>query len=69
MTIGLDQVGRLMRGAQLAKRPECIVCRHPIHGDEPSMTVRGSVEVHRRCATYRMRQVDSGTGRAGYPPR
>jgi hypothetical protein len=69
MTVVLDQVGRLLRGAQLTERPRCIVCRCPIHDDERSMTVRGSVQVHRRCATYRMRQVDSGVRRVGYPPR
>lgn len=69
MTIVLDQVGRLLRGDHAGGRPSCIVCRRPIRDDERSMTVRGSVQVHQRCATYRMRQVDSSAGRAGYPPR
>ena len=69
MTIMLDQVGRLLRGERSAHAAGCVVCRRPIRRDEHSMTVRGSVQAHQRCATYRMRQVNGGVRRAGYPPR
>lgn len=69
MTIMLDQVSRMLRAAHAADRPSCIVCRQPIRDGERRMTVRGAVQVHHRCATYRMRQIDSGPGRVGYPPR
>ena len=69
MTIVLDRIGRLLRREQFGQRAGCIVCRRPIRHDERRMTVRGSVQVHQRCATYRMRQVNSGHGRIGYPPR
>lgn len=69
MTIVLDQMGRLLAPYRSASDSTCIVCKRPIRADERSMTVRGSVQVHQRCATYRMRQVDAGAGRLGYPPR
>ena len=69
MTIVLDQVGRILGANRSADRSTCIICKRPIRPEERSMTVRGSVQVHQRCATYRMRQVDAGGARLGYPPR
>jgi hypothetical protein len=69
MTIVLDQMGRILGARRSAGHSNCIVCKRPIRAQEPRMTVRGSVQVHQGCATYRMRQVDAGGGRIGYPPR
>lgn len=69
MTIVLDQVSRYLRSARLGDSPSCIVCRRPIRDGERRMTVRGAVQVHQRCATYRMRHVDTRVARVGYPPR
>jgi hypothetical protein len=69
MAIMLDQVSRMLRVSRPSDRASCIVCRRPIGDGERRMTVRGSVQVHHRCATYRMRQIDSGVRRVGYPPR
>jgi hypothetical protein len=32
------------------------VCQKDIRTGDDWMTIRGSLQVHRRCATYRMRQ-------------
>jgi hypothetical protein len=34
----------------------CAVCQKDIAAGDASITIRGNVHVHRRCATYRMRQ-------------
>ena len=69
MTNVIERVERLLAASRSTDAAACIVCRRPIHARDRRMTVRGTVQVHRRCATYRMRQVDAGAGRAGYPPR
>jgi len=69
MTIVLDQVERLLAASRSTDHPACIVCKRPIRAGDRHMTVRGTVQVHQRCATYRMRQVDAGAARVGYPPR
>jgi hypothetical protein len=69
MAIVRDQLSRLLRRESLEPHTECIVCRRPIKSRDRRMTVRGSVQVHQGCATYRMRQVTSDAGRAGHPPR
>ncbi|MGI8804576.1 MAG: hypothetical protein ACR2IN_02570 [Thermoleophilaceae bacterium] len=69
MTNVLDRVERLLAASRSTDVPACIVCRRPIRAGDRRMTVRGTVQVHQLCATYRMRQVDAGATRAGYPPR
>jgi hypothetical protein len=62
-----ERVGRLL-GSYRA-RGSCLVCRGEIRAGEERLRLRGGLEVHRRCATYRMRQTRTGVGRLGYPPR
>ncbi len=69
MTNVLDRVERLLAASRSTDAPACIVCKRPIRAGDRHMTVRGTVQVHQRCATYRMRQVGPGAARAGYPPR
>jgi hypothetical protein len=56
MTV-LDRVERMLAASRAPESPPCIVCKQPIRAGEPRMTVRGTLSVHQRCATYRMRQV------------
>jgi hypothetical protein len=63
-----ERVGRLL-GSYRAARGGCVVCRGEIRAGEERLHLRGGLEVHRRCATYRMRQTRTGVGRLGYPPR
>lgn len=69
MTNVIDRVERLLAASRSTDVPACIVCKQAIRADDRHMTVRGTVMVHQRCATYRMRQVGAGAARAGYPPR
>jgi hypothetical protein len=55
MTV-IDRVERMLAASRTPDAP-CIVCKRPIRAGEPRMTVRGTLSVHQRCATYRMRQV------------
>lgn len=69
MTLVLDQLGRLLGIPRRDGPSRCMVCNRPIQAGQRSMTIRGSVEVHQGCATYRMRRADAAPRRLGYPPR
>lgn len=60
----LSPIRRLMRPG--SSRP-CFVCRQPIHPSEERVRLRDEVVVHRRCATYRMRNRQSPPSRLGFP--
>jgi hypothetical protein len=61
--LGLEPVRRLMgRGATTT----CFVCRTPILPSEERLRLRGDTLVHRRCATYRMRNRHSSGSRLGF---
>jgi hypothetical protein len=45
----------------------CFVCQAPILPSEARMRLRGDTEVHRRCATYRVRNGGSSGSRLGFP--
>ena len=45
----------------------CFVCRKPILASEERMRLRGDTVVHRRCATYRIRNRGSSGSRIGFP--
>ena len=68
MTELTERVGRLL-GSYRAGRGSCLVCRGEIRAGEERLRLHRGLEVHRRCATYRMRQTRTGVGRLGYPPR
>jgi hypothetical protein len=47
----------------------CIACGKRISGREQAVRLRGTVRVHRRCATYQLRRRRYGPERLGFPPR
>jgi hypothetical protein len=61
----VERVSRMLG----ASRRRCLVCHGDIRSGEERLRLRGGIEVHRRCATYRMRQTRTGVRRLGYPPR
>ena len=61
---GLTPVRRLMRTWPGAT---CFACRGPILPSEERLRLRGDTFVHRRCATYRMRNRSSSGSRLGFP--
>ena len=61
---GLAPVLRLMRRGPLST---CFVCHKPILPSEEGMRLRGDTIVHRRCATYRIRNRGSSGSRLGFP--
>jgi hypothetical protein len=61
---GLAPVRRLMSRGPLAT---CFVCQRPILPSEERMRLRGDTVVHRRCATYRIRNRSSSGSRLGFP--
>jgi hypothetical protein len=57
MQTPLGLIARLARPARPAPAiGRCPVCKKDIRSGDDWMTIRGNVHVHRRCATYRMRQ-------------
>jgi hypothetical protein len=61
--LGLAPVRRLM-GSGAATT--CFVCRRPILPSEERLRLRGDTMVHRRCATYRIRNHSSSGSRLGF---
>jgi hypothetical protein len=47
----------------------CIACGKRISGSDEAVRLRGSVCVHRCCATYQLRRRRYGAERLGFPPR
>jgi hypothetical protein len=64
----IDHVRRLLLPPPRPVR-RCLVCHGRISDRDRQLRLRGNAFVHQHCATYRMRQVESGAGRLGYPPR
>jgi hypothetical protein len=60
---GLAPVRRLMARGPLST---CFVCQRPILPPEQRIRLRGETVVHRRCATYRIRN-RRPSGRLGFP--
>jgi len=67
MTPLVDRVRRLLTQSR-AGVPTCLVCGDVIRDSDRRVRVRGETYVHRRCATYRMRQTRAGSDRLGHPP-
>ena len=63
LDLGLAPVRRLMGGGAVTT---CFVCHEPILPSEERLRLRGDTVVHRRCATYRVRNGRSGS-RLGFP--
>jgi hypothetical protein len=63
--MGLGPIRRMMRPAS---QGSCFICRGRIDAGEERLRLRGDTVVHRRCATYRLRNrpMDS---RLGFPGR
>jgi hypothetical protein len=53
-------LGLLTRFARPARRAlaigRCPVCREEVRRQQPALTLRGGIHVHRECASYRIRQ-------------
>jgi len=60
----LAPVRRLMGRGHFSK---CFVCGEPILPSDERMRLRGDTVVHRRCATYRVRNRGASTSRVGFP--
>ena len=60
---GLAAVRRLMKRGPLTT---CFVCQGAILPSEERMRLHGDTVVHRRCATYRIRN-RRPSGRLGFP--
>ena len=60
----LAPVRRLMRRGPVST---CFVCRKPILPSDERMRLRGDTIVHRRCATYRIRNRTTEASRLGFP--
>jgi hypothetical protein len=61
--LGLAPVRRLM-GQGVATT--CFVCQRPILPSDERLRLRGDTVVHRRCATYRVRNRHSSGSRLGF---
>jgi hypothetical protein len=61
---GLTPVRRLMGRGPIST---CFVCHGPILPSEERMRLRGDTVVHRRCATYRIRNRAPSRSRLGFP--
>lgn len=64
VSAGLERVRRLLHGGSTQT---CFVCRRPIVPSDERLKLRGDTVVHRRCATYRLRNRRSSDSRLGYP--
>jgi hypothetical protein len=67
MTFPTVKLTRAVRAAGRTDDPVCLLCRKDVRRDEQRLRLRGETYVHRRCATYRMRNVRSGRSRVGFP--
>ena len=61
--LGLGPVRRLMGGGAATT---CFVCHRPVLPSEERLRLRGDTVVHRRCATYRIRNRSSSGSRIGF---
>jgi hypothetical protein len=65
LDVGLGPIRRMMRPTSVGP---CFICRRPIHRSEDRLRLRGDTLVHRRCATYRLRNRPTDS-RLGFPGR
>ena len=47
--------------------PVCPLCQKDLREGEERLRLRGATFVHRRCATYRLRNRRGSSSRLGYP--
>jgi hypothetical protein len=62
--LGLAPIKRLIRSVP---GESCFICRRAITSSEERLRLRDDVVVHRRCATYRMRNRSGFDSRVGFP--